>query len=899
MNVLLKSYPITVRALTFLLILITVVVSISLWVISKHQEEFIQKHADFAEHSVKAAANEIKLLREGILRSARFFVDREQDLLYQLSQNPGSEEIVKEIKHQLSTHFPEHFSFTLTDLDGVPFYEDYGETIGELCLSNIRRMSLDKHPDKLIVHPGPGVYHFDVMVPWFYDGVQRGIFFKSYRLDKIAKLLSLSKPNNQKLFIVRQSEPDLIEITGEGGRDVLGLYRDVHLTQNEISRIGAKVPIEDSDWALISIYDENLFQNHYKTSLYPAIAFWTILVLLGLIFVYLLYREEKSRLYAENELQKVNSHLEERVKERTESINNVNEQLKQEIKRRDEAETTQKILFSAADQSNEMMFITDPEGYFLYVNKRFLETMGYKEYEVIGESTRILKSGLVNDSVYKELWKTITDKEPYIGVFINRTKSGEHIYMDETISPILDEFGNIEYFIANALDITEETANQEHIKYITNHDLLTGLYNKDYLKNHVNQYISENVELKKFAFFYISLKRFAQLYEGLGVGDGNLFIKQFGERLNNLLDANDVLARIGTNEFALVFKDLVTDGEVIDICEKLNAGIRVPFEINKQEVNVSINIGIAIYPQDAESFDRLMGCAFSALNRCKALESSYCLYQDGQAELAAESLLLERDLRNSINERNFEFYYQPKVSIRDGQLLGFESLCRWKDKSTGQFVSPEVFIPLLEELDLISELCELAIIDAAEIVQKFEKTSPDLRIAINLSAKQFKDKHLASSLKSQWEKFNLSPDKLEFEVTEGALINNIDDTVETLRNLREEGVHIALDDFGTGYSSMQYLKMMPFNVLKIDKSFVMNLDRHKQDECTFVSSIIAMAHALNMKVIAEGVETQEHWDILDSYDCDVVQGYFVSKPVPKNDLVEWVQVYNEQREKNH
>ncbi len=889
-----RVYPITLRALLFLLLLMIATVSISLWVISKSQQEFIQKHADFAEHSVKAAANEVKLLREGIIRGARFFVDQEQDLLYKLSQNPGNDELVQEIRRQLATHFPEHFSFTLTDPEGVPYYEDYGETIGELCMTNIRRMSVDKHPDKLIVHPGPGVYHFDVMVPWSYGGIPRGIFFKSYRLDKLAKLLSISKPNNQKLIIVRQSEPDLIEITEEGGRDIIGLYRDVRLTANEIDRIGAKLPLDDSDWALVSIYDESLFEDHYKNNLYPAIVFWVILVLLGSVFVYLLFREEKSRLYAENELQKVNSHLEEKVKIRTQSINEVNEQLKQEIKRRDEAETTQKILFSAASQSNEMMFITDPQGYFLYVNKKFLETLGYKEHEVIGESTRILKSELVNHSVYKELWQTITNKETFVGVLINRTKSGEIVYMDETISPILDTSGNIEYFIVNALDITEKTANQEHIQYITNRDLLTGLYNKEFLKSYINQYIIDSSGSGRLAFFYISLKRFEQIYEGLGVSNGNLFIKQFGERLNNLLNENEILARIGTNEFAVVATDMQADHEIIGICEKLNRGVSRALEIDKQEINVSINIGIALYAQDGENFDGLMGSAFSALNRCKVQETAYCFYQDGQTQRAAEGLLLERELRKAITEKSFEFFYQPKVSIQDGRLLGFESLCRWKDRD-GQFVSPEIFIPMLEELDLITEHCELALMGAAELVENCQKTGIDLRIAINLSAKQFKDKSLASSLKRQWQECGLSSDNLEFEVTEGALIHSVEDTAETLTNLQKDGVHISLDDFGTGYSSMQYLKMMPFNVLKIDKSFVINLEKQNDQDCTFVSSIIAMAHALNMQVIAEGVETQEHWDILAAYGCDMVQGYFVSRPIPKSELTEWVQTYYEQK----
>lgn len=888
----LKQYPITLKALLFTLSLLLAAMSASLWIMARYDAEYRQKHEQLARQSVRAVASEIHILLESIRGTTRLFVEDHQQLLLDWSREPDDPVIHARIKTLLSHHFPEHYAFSLADLDGEPFREDFGETIGELCLSNIRDMGRAGHPQSLVVHPGPGAYHFDIMAPWSYRGSPMGIFFKSYRLSILSNLLRLGKAESQRLMLVRQSEPDLIEVTELGGRDAIADGRSIRLSTQEMQLIGASELIRNSDWKLVTLYDENLFQGHHREFLFPAMASWLALSLLGLIALILINKEERRRQSAEARLTESNDQLESRVKKRTKALKRLNEQLESEIERRDKAESTQRILQRATDQSNEIFFITDPDSIFLYVNPQFSRSLGYEAAEVIGQHSRILKSGLMEPVFYQALWKTVSAKRPFSGIFINRTRTGEIRYMDETITPILDDAGNTEYYIANCLDVTQDTENRERIRYISEHDPLTGLYNRDYVREYVNQHIAELQDSYQFSLIYISVRRFEQLFEGLGQRLGNLLIKAVGKRLQGLVGDSCLLARAGTDEFLLIVREATNADEVVPVVLRLLSAFKKPMQVDGEDIIVTLNIGIAIYPQDAASYDDVMHCAYSALNRCKQESvDSYCLYRHGQAEKAAQWLMMERDIRTAMSEKRFQFYYQPKVSLQDGRLTGFEALCRWQERTTGQFISPEMFIPLVEEVGLIGELFKQAIRDAEIAVSReIRPLVMDTRVAINLSARQFRQPRLLEELENLWHELGLAPGDFEFEVTENALIDNVEDAARILHQLHERGCHISLDDFGTGYSSMQYLKTLPFDHLKIDKSFVMHMHEQEQDR-TFVRSIIAMAHGLDMQVIAEGVEKRQHWDLLRSFGCDMAQGYFIGRPIPRDQLGEWISAY--------
>ncbi len=889
----LNQYPITRRAVWFVLGLFIVAVTASSVLLSKNEQEFVSKNKALATQSVKAVAKEIELIVSSIKRGSAIFADTHQELFLQLSRDPDDEQTINEIKRLLGRSFPEHYSFTLTDQMGQPYFDDLGESIGDLCLINIKESSRFGHPNDLVVHPGPGTYHFDIMVPWHYDGQQQGIFFKSYKLDIISRLLKVAQADGHNIVIVKKSDPDLLEVTVEGGRDVLQNSRNIRLTALEKSSIGATKAIEDSDWLVLAIYQANLFKKHSDEIFYPALLSWLVIGFVGIVSIVLINKEEKNRQKAELLLQQTNEQLEIRVAERTADIHKTNQQLEEEIRRRDKAEKTQRILQQAADQSYEIFFITDPKAQIIYANPAFSRSLGYTNEELVGQSIKIIQSGLMKPDFYQDLWENICNKKPFSGVFINQSKQGELCYMDETISPILDKNGEIEYFIANCLDITSETKHLEHINYISEHDPLTGLYNRKYLKAYIDDYITGS-EDRSIAVIYLSIKRFDFLFEGLGQDKGNLVLKLTSDRLIAMNQDSHLLAKLGKDEFVWVLPDYDTADKVYPTLSALVEVFTQPVEIDKEDVTLALNIGIAFYPADASNYDQLISNSFAAHNRSKSSqESTFVFYQKGQAEATTQRLVFEREIRNAINERDIEFYYQPKVSLKDGSIVGFESLCRWREKTTGTYISPEMFIPLIEELGLMSLLCQQGIEDAANIIASVIKPLDlDLRIAINLSPAQLSNPEMVDKLHRAMISSDVKEGNLEFEITENAFIDDFSKTKKAIEKIHALGCAISLDDFGTGYSSMQYLKELPIDFLKIDKSFVMSMHENAKDR-TFIKAIIAMGQGLDLKVIAEGVENNEHLKLLEEYNCDDIQGYIISKPIPGNELENWIKQYNQ------
>ena len=314
-----------------------------------------------------------------------------------------------------------------------------------------------------------------------------------------------------------------------------------------------------------------------------------------------------------------------------------------------------------------------------------------------------------------------------------------------------------------------------------------------------------------------------------------------------------------------------------------------PFQINDEQIYVTSSMGITMYPQDAGSFDDLINCAFSALKRAKKSGArKYEFYQSGMAEHATLRMRLEHELKQVIDNHEIIFHYQPKIDIYDGRLTGFESLARWIHKDKDRSVPPSKFIPVLEETGLIFEFGRQAIEDACRTLsQHITALSPDSRIAINLSSKQFFDQRLTDHIKHCLQEYNVSANLLEFEVTESLLIHNINDVKRILGNLNKMGCHISLDDFGTGYSSLRYLKSLPVDTIKIDRSFVSDIHINSGDR-SLVETIITLSHNLDKRVVAEGVENNEQIELLREMSCDEIQGYYINKPLPLEELGEWV-----------
>ena len=883
-----KHLSITRRASLFFAGMFVLAVMLSHFVFTKYEASFRHHHETLAAQSVRAVSSELNLLLGEIRRATGLFVRHNSELLWQMSQNPDDEEIYGHIQRLLREHFPEHYSFTLANTEGQLLYDDLGEKVGPLCLRNIQQNITGEHVETIVVHPGPGEYHFDIMVPWVHEGVTRGIFFKSYRLDIIARLLEVGQATQHSLILTKQDDPGLIEITAVGGRDVVQRKRSDRFTESDVGRIAYSQRVEGTGWVLNDLYDENLMSDYQLRLWRPLIGAWIVVLFLTVVSLYFIRKSELG-------LRAMNDTLEYEVEERTIDLYATNTALEEEIIRRDKAEFRQRIFSRAADQSSEIIFITSINDILEYVNPRFVEATGYTAKEAIGQPSSMLNSGAMEQSFFDEVMETVLAKRSFIGIFINRKKDGELIYMDETVTPLLDDNGNIEHYIVTARDITEDKVNRDKLKYISDHDLLTGLYNRSYLENYINVLLSgSRSHTNPFALVYVDIDRFGAIREGLGHQHGDLLIKELSKRLILACKEGDIAARFSEDEFIVFVDAMSIADEVLPAVERLAKTIRKPVLIEGEQVHVTASMGITMHPQDAKTFGGLVNCAYSALKRAKKSGGNqYEFYQSGMSEQAALRIRLEHKLKDALDNNEIQFYYQPKIDISDGRLIGFESLARWENKDDGgTFIAPSIFIPVLEDSGLIIQLGQQAIFQVCKTLQdKILPINPDVKVAINLSGKQFSDHKLIDKISSYLDDYDLPADSLEFEVTESMLIESVNTAADVLTRLHDMGCQLSLDDFGTGYTSMQYLKSYPIDTIKIDRSFITDICTDEDDKI-LTETIINMSHNLGKRVIAEGVEDSEQLKLLRKMGCDEAQGYFIAKAMPSEALTDWLKSYN-------
>ena len=884
---------ITGRALLFILGILSIAAILSYLVLDKYESDFKAHHETLAEQSVRSVMSELSVRLNEIVRSTKLFVVHNDKLLWELSQNPQDEVAFSQISRLLREHFNEHYSFTISNTKGDLLYDDFGETIGPLCQRNIQQQLEPGHKTSIIVHPGPGDYHFDIMVPWSYRDVQQGVFFMSYKLHVISRLLKFAQPKQHSLVLTKIDDPQLIEVTAEGGRDVVQRSRSNRLSSEELSRIGYQQRVEGTEWLLNDIYDKRLFSDYRARLWRPLVGAWITVLILSLVMLYIIHREERRRNQTEDKIRKSHDLLEEAVDERTHELVKINQKLKDEIKRRDKAESMQKIFMRAAGQSSEIIFITDINGTYEYVNPCFERVTGYSATEAIGCPGDLLKSGLMEIGFYRDLWETILSRKTFSAIFVNRRKDGDLVYMDETIAPLVDEEGNIEHFIATARDITEDQSTQERLRYISEHDLLTKTFNRSYFEEELGQIITgDPLRRRSFALIFIDIDRFDKVSEGLGHQVGDMTLVELSSRMQMICKENDVLARFGGDQFVIMLDSITSAEEVLPELERLQSSINKVVTIEKDLISVTASLGVALYPADGDSYEQLIKSAFAAVKRAKDDGGNcYEFYQEGMTESATARIILERQLNTAVKNRHLTFSYQPKTMSDSGELCGFELLSRWVNSETGQATSPAIFIPILEENGLISTLWAHAMDDACALLENsIAQSKPGFSIAMNLSARQLVDSKLVDQIKAYIERYKLPASILEFEITESMLIENIERAIKTLEEIKALGCKLAIDDFGTGYSSMQYLKSLPLDIIKIDKSFTSEIHVDANDQ-VFVKTIINMAHTLGMQTVAEGVENQEQYNELVKLGCDIVQGYFISKPIPVDELAVWIDNY--------
>jgi len=427
---------------------------------------------------------------------------------------------------------------------------------------------------------------------------------------------------------------------------------------------------------------------------------------------------------------------------------------------------------------------------------------------------------------------------------------------------------------------------QSHINYVTFHDPLTGLANRSLFYDRMHKSISRAKRSKSsMAIMLLDLDRFKNINDSLGHDAGDEFLKQAAKHMQEVLRDTDTVARLGGDEFVVVLENINKVEDVENIAQKLLDCLAQPVDVHEHEIAATASIGVSLFPNDGDTIDQLLKHADTAMYRAKAAgKNRYQFYLSAMSDTAVNYLLLENDLRRAIEQNELCLYYQPQIDLHTGRIIGLEALVRWQHRDRG-LVTPMHFIPLAEETGLIEPLGNWVLKHACTRFKAWLDGGLNFgKIAVNLSTRQFRQEKFEITVHDILKATELPPEFLELEITESSAMENAANTIDMLKTLSQMGSSLAIDDFGTGYSSLSYLQRFPIQKLKIDRSFINNIDRDKQ-ESAIAKSIIDLAHNMSLQVIAEGVErlTQSRW--LIDRGCDQVQGYYYCKPLSEEDLL--------------
>jgi len=539
-----------------------------------------------------------------------------------------------------------------------------------------------------------------------------------------------------------------------------------------------------------------------------------------------------------------------------------------------------KIATQVFQSAIEGVVVTNSDSIIHFINPAFTKITGYSPEEVIGKKPKILRSNHHKDSFYKKMWDTLKNKGHWEGEIWNRRKNGEAYPEWLSINAIAGNNCKDTKYIGVFHDITTIKQTEEKLNYRENFDALTGLPNRSLFMDRINQAIAKKQRTKEnLAILFLDLDHFKNINESLGHAEGDTLLLNVAKHFAGNLRKGDTLTRFSGDSFIFLIEDLTNVKTAISMAERILESLQIPFNVKENELYITASIGIAIYPDDGEKPEELIKNAELAMNRAKTDgRNRYQLYTSAMYKTAVKRLSIEKNMHKALKNGEFVVFYQPKISSDSLKIVGMEALLRWERPGSG-LISPTDFIPVSEENGLIVPIGEWVLHEACKQTKAWLDAGYSLSVAVNLSPKQFHDKNLIHAIRNALEKSKLPPSCLELEITESAVMNDVRIAVSILKELREMGITLSVDDFGTGYSSLNSLKIFPIQKLKIDQSFIRDMDKNPKD-ASLVDAIVSMAGRLDLKVIAEGVETKEHLRFLQNCGCNEVQGFIFSPPIP-------------------
>lgn len=542
----------------------------------------------------------------------------------------------------------------------------------------------------------------------------------------------------------------------------------------------------------------------------------------------------------------------------------------------------------------EGIMITDRYRRILSINVAFEFVTGFKLEEVQGKKPSILQSGVHDRAFYIDMWKQIGKAGMWQGEIWNRRKTGELYPEWLTILAIKDEAGKITNYCGIFTDLSERKIVEDELEKRALHDSLTEVCNRFAYIERMNALleVTENKVMPiQHAVLFMDLDRFKQVNDLLGHAIGDQLLVEVSKRVKTLVRNKDIIARFGGDEFVITLANIQHPREAAKFAEQVLQVFEVPIKVHDQDVYISASMGISIYPADGTTTEQLLNRADRAMSFSKDNgRNCYSFYFDELETDSNRVLTLDSELRKAIENMEFTLAYQPKISTENNEIVGIEALVRWNSEKLG-FVSPAEFVEHAEESGLIIPLSEMIFDLACEGYHQLVSAGyTNVPIAVNVSSIHFQQQSFLDSVQKILERNNASAQSFEIEVTERTVMNSAQETVSKLVKLRQLGFKLSIDDFGTGYSSLSYLVRFPLDVLKIDRSFIQHICS-LDDKQAIVDAIIQMAHRLQMKVVAEGVETSQQVDLLKSMGCDYIQGYYYSKPLPMEELIDFIQFW--------
>lgn len=560
----------------------------------------------------------------------------------------------------------------------------------------------------------------------------------------------------------------------------------------------------------------------------------------------------------------------------------LNKKLQNNIKAHQATEQMMSKLSSAVTNSGTSIVITDKDGIIEYVNEKFCRITGYKTSETINQPINILRP---NSEEFKNLpcildTQYLLKQDSWEGEMLCSKKDKSEFWNAVTISAVFDKDGSISNYVLSAVDVTAlKNANQK-MEHLALFDALTGLANRRLFIERLHQSVLNARRHKKItALLFLDLDQFKRINDTLGHQAGDQLLLCIADRLQTCVRPQDTVARLGGDEFTILLNDISEIESIQSIAKNILSTLKEPIKLGKHEIIVSTSIGITLSPNDSIDGDTLMKNADLALYMAKDNgRDGYHFFTDALNIRANKLLETENELREAIKHGDFYLNYQPQINLKTGEIASVEALIRWQHPTKGE-ISPYEFIPVAEETGLIVQIGQWVLQQACKEIQELNNlTGKSLRVAINLSSRQFEDPELVNIVGKALLNSGLNAQNLEIEVTESMLMNDMNSAICQLNKIKSTGSTLTIDDFGSGYSSLSYLKSLPVDTLKIDQSFVYDIPEDL-NAMEIASAVIAIAHKLNLCVVAEGVENIDQRDFLVINGCDYAQGYFFSRPL--------------------